>query len=107
MKQPTGSSRPYLAGLLADKTPAAKPERGSHSVLAALKKCRTILLANADHETAQLVTLAILQLRMKLNRIGDADLKALCDAMTQHETPVQRPPRGERRRSGVVLRLVK
>jgi len=110
MKQPTGSPRPYLASSVSEKTRMANLERRSYSVLAALEKCRATLLADADHETAQLVTLAILQLRMKLNRIGDAELKALCDAMTQQlgtaESP-QRPPQGGRGRFVAALKLIK
>ena len=56
-------------------------EEKSHSVLATLERCRTVLLADADIETAELVTLAILQLRMRLNRIAESELRALCDAM--------------------------
>jgi hypothetical protein len=80
-------------------------ERRSHSVLAALEKCRAALLVNADPETAQLLSLAILQLRMKLNRIGDTELKALCDAMAQNEVP--KSAQGGHRRSPPVLKLVK
>jgi hypothetical protein len=110
MKQPTGSPRPYLASSVSEKTRVANLERRSHSVLAALKKCRTVLLASADHETAQLVSLAILQLRMKLNQFGDAELKALCDAMTQQLGPVenpQRPPRRGRGGLATALKLIK
>jgi hypothetical protein len=109
MKQPTGSPRPYLASSVSEKTRAANLARRSQSVLAALEKCRTVLLADADQETAQLVTLAILQLRMKLNRVGDAELRALCDAMTQRLGPVEnshRPPQGGGRRFAAALKLV-
>ena len=41
----------------------------------------TALVDSANRETAQLVSVAILELRMKLNRIADCELKALCDAM--------------------------
>ncbi|MBU6457118.1 MAG: hypothetical protein KGQ48_06210 [Bradyrhizobium sp.] len=81
-------------------------ERRSHSVLAVLEKCRAALLLNADPETAQLLSLAILQLRMKLNRIGDTELKALCDAMTQNEAPLGNA-QGGHRRSPPALKLVK
>jgi hypothetical protein len=110
MKQPTGSPRPYLASSLSEKARAGNLERRSKAVLAALENCRSVLLADADQETAQLVTLAILQLRMKLNRVGDAELKALCDAMTQQLGPVespQRPPQGARGRFAAALKLIK
>lgn len=108
MKQPTGSPRPYLASSLSEKARAANLERRSKAVLAALENCRSVLLADADQETAQLVTIAILQLRMKLNRVGDAELKALCDAMTQQLGPVEsprRPPHGGR--FAAALKLIK
>ena len=38
------------------------------AVLARLEDCRTALTACGDRETAQLVSVAILDLRMKLNR---------------------------------------
>ncbi len=110
MKKPTGSPRPYLASSVSEKTRMANLERRSHSVLAALENCRTELLDNADHETAQLVTLAILQLRMKLNGVGDAELRALCDAMTQQLGPVEsprRPPQGGSGRFAAALKLIK
>jgi hypothetical protein len=61
----------------------------------------------SDRETALLVSVAILELRMKLNRIEDAELKALCDAILPEETAEQsqepKPP--PRRRP--LLKLVK
>ena len=47
---------------------------------------------------------------MKLNRLGDADLKALCDAMTQDLAAVensQRPPQGGRGPFAAALKLIK
>lgn len=51
------------------------------SVLATLEQCRTTLRQAGNGDTAQLISVAILDLRMKLHRIGDAELKALCEAM--------------------------
>jgi hypothetical protein len=109
MKQRTGSPRPYLASSATEKTLAANSQRRSHSVLAALEKCRAALLANADQETARLVSLAMLQLRMRMNKVGDADLKALCDAMTQDEAAVEnsKQPQAEHRHFAAALKLVK
>jgi len=56
-----------------------------HSILATLEECRAALIDSSDRETAQLVSVAILQLRMKIHRIEDSDLKALCDAMLPDE----------------------
>ena len=84
------------------------------SVLATLEECRAVLLAGGSRDTAQLVSVAILELRMKLNRISDTELKALCEAMLPDEVRPDRsrdpksdgkPPAGQRRRP--LLRLVK
>ena len=79
-------------------------ENKSHSVLATLERCRVALLADADRETAELVALAILQLRMKLNRVAELELKALCDAMMRDGEPVAVGPFGGPR---ALLKLVK
>jgi hypothetical protein len=84
----------------------ANSEQRLQSILATLEECRTALAANTHRETAQLVSVAILQLRMKLNRIADSELKALCDAMSPDDGPPERS-QGQRRRSSAVLKLVK
>ena len=81
-------------------------------VLATLEQCQTALVRNGDRDTAQLVSVAILELRIKLNRIEDSELKALCDAMLRDvgaaSKPVQpKPPEGLRQRSPASLKLVK
>jgi hypothetical protein len=81
-----------------------------HSVLATLEGCRAALVDSSDCDTALLVSVAILDLRMKLNGIKDAELKALCDAMSPNDAPEQRSqqpksPQGPRRRP--LLKLVK
>lgn len=48
-------------------------------VLATLEECREALRLDGRPDTAQLVSVAILDLRMKLNRVSDAELKALCE----------------------------
>ena len=82
----------------------ASSEQGLQSLLATLEQCRTALAASANRETAQLVSVAILQLRMKINRIAESELKALCDAMTADDGS---SPQGQRQRSSAVLKLVK
>lgn len=65
------------------------------SVLAMLEECRAALLAGGNRDSAQLVAVAILDVRMKLNRINDEELKALCDEMmprdAQDVAPRRRP----------------
>jgi hypothetical protein len=58
-------------------------------VLATLEECRAGLARNGNPETAHLVAVAILDLRMRLNRITDAELKALCDEMTPPDGRVE------------------
>jgi hypothetical protein len=53
------------------------------AILIALEGCRTALAAAGNGDTAHLVSVAMLDLRMKLNRIGEVELKALCEEMTE------------------------
>jgi hypothetical protein len=83
-----------------------------HSVLATLEECQAVLVASSSQETAQLVSLAILQLRMKLHRIADSELKMLCDAMIADQGPAEKShvpisPQVQRRSSTALLKLVK
>jgi hypothetical protein len=52
------------------------------SVMSRLEECQMMLADVGERDTAQLVAMAMLQLRMRLHHIGDAELKALCDAIT-------------------------
>ena len=51
------------------------------AALVTLEKCRASLVASGSWNTARLLSVAILDLRMTLNRVGDQELKALCDEM--------------------------
>jgi hypothetical protein len=81
------------------------------SILATLEECRAALVASGNRETAQLVSVAILELRIKLNRIADSELKALCDAMLQDEVSAEqcdpKSPQGQGGRPRILLKLVK
>lgn len=55
------------------------------AVLAMLEECRSALTAIGNRDSAHLVSVAALDVRMKLNRIGDAELKLLCEAMVAKE----------------------
>jgi hypothetical protein len=61
-----------------------------HSVLATLEDCQAVLIGNGNQETAQLVSVAILELRMKLYQVADSELKALCDAMLRDDALAER-----------------
>jgi hypothetical protein len=82
--------------------PVANSEQRLHSVLATLEECRAVLIDSSDQETALLVSVAVLDLRMKLNRVANSELKALCDAMLPDEAAAERSqepksPQGQRR----------
>jgi hypothetical protein len=51
------------------------------AVLAMLEKCRSALAEGGNRETAHLVSVAALDLKMKLNRVSEDELKLLCDAI--------------------------
>src|SRR3954471_11722677 len=73
MKRPSGSPRPYLASSATENKLVANFEHGLHSVLTTLEGCRAVLTDRADRETAQLLSVAILQLRMKLHHVADSE----------------------------------
>lgn len=87
-------------------------EEKLRSILATLEACQAALVSNGDRDTAQLVSVAILELRIKLNRIEDSELKSLCDAMLKEGEvatgPIDpKPQEGFRQRLPVSLKLVK
>jgi hypothetical protein len=109
-KHPFGSDRFYIASSVTEKTLVANSEERLRQVLATLEQCGAVLIDSANPETAHLVSVAILELRMKLNRIADSELKALCDAMSPTDAPApgsqdRKSPHGQRRRP--LLKLVK
>ena len=77
------------------------------SILELLEECRAELLAGGNTESAHLVSVAILDIKLNLHRIGDDELRALCDEMLADGGP----PRGSDARPGgtrrPLLRLVK
>jgi hypothetical protein len=111
MKTPTGSPGFYLASSVTEKTLVANSEGRLHSILAKLEECQAALVASGNRETAQLVSVAILELRIKLNRVADSELKALCDAMLREAAAEQsrdpKSPLGLGSRPPVSLKLVK
>ena len=88
----------------------ANLEERLRSILATLEECRAALIDSGDGQTALLVSVAILELRMKLNGITDAELKALCDAMLPDEAPAERSQQAkspQAQRPPSLLKLVK
>ena len=53
------------------------------AVIATLEENRARLVESGNPEAAQILAVAILQLRMRLHRIGDAELEALCQVVQQ------------------------
>lgn len=70
------------------------------TVLETLEECRAALLDTGKNDTAHMVSVAILDLRMKLNRIADSELKALCEE-------IMLPESEDRSRRRPPLRVVK
>ena len=101
-----------LANSVAGNKLVANSEEKLHAVLATLEGCQAALVAGGDQDTAQLLSVAILELRIKLNRIDAPELKALCDAMLREADTADRPHHAQSleaplRRAAVTLKLVK
>jgi len=111
IEPPSGSPSIHLASSMSAETLAAHSQERLRATLATLEQCRTSLLNAAEHDTADLLAVAILQLRMKLKGVTDSELKLLCDAQATEEAGQaarrRKTPRARRRRGRPVLRLVK
>ena len=102
----------HLPGSATGNTLVPNSEERLHAVLTTLEECQAVLVSGGDRDTAQLLSVAILELRIKLNRIEDSELKALCDAMLREAEAADGPnhPKSQEvppRRSPVMLKLVK
>jgi hypothetical protein len=108
MKRKTGTPRIYLASSGIGKMPVANAEERLLSLLATLEECQAHLMDQASPETARLLSLAILELRMELHKVTDSELKALCDLMMLENRPEREANVGQQRRPlPPYLRLVK
>jgi len=80
-----------------------------YSVLGTLEECRKVLSENNGRETAELLSIVILDLRMRLKGVDNADLRALCDEMlrgvAREPAPRSKPTPDQTRRP--LLRVVK
>ena len=107
----TAEPRVYLASSVPTDTLAANVEARLRTTLATLERCQASLANDAEHDTADVLSVAILQLRMKLKGVTDSELKLLCDVQAAQERAAQarapKAPRGRRRRGRPVLKLVK
>jgi hypothetical protein len=109
---PSGPPRVYLASSVAQETLAENSRERLRSALRTLELCQASLANDAEHDTADLLSLAILQLRMKLKGVTDSELKLLCDVRAAAEEQARAKhnpgtPRRRRRRGRPVLKLVK
>jgi hypothetical protein len=55
------------------------------SIIATLEENRAALVESSNLEAAQILAVAILQLRMQLHGIDGSELKAFCQAVQVHE----------------------
>jgi hypothetical protein len=55
------------------------------SIIATLEENRAALVESSNLEAAQILAVAILQLRMRLHGIDGSELKAFCEAVELHE----------------------
>jgi hypothetical protein len=55
------------------------------SIIATLEENRAALVESLNPEAAQILAMAILQLRMRLHGIDGSELKAFCQAVELHE----------------------
>jgi hypothetical protein len=86
----------------------ANSDQRLQTVLATLEECQAALVDSSSRETAQLVSVAILELKMKLYRIADSELRALCDAILPADAPAatlsrSKSQEGQRRRPQLTL----
>lgn len=111
MKPPGGAPWARLVSTMPAEALAANLEERLRTTLATLERCQASLANDAEHETADLLSVAILQLRMKLKGVTDTELKLLCEmqaAQEQARTPRNSKGTRRRRRCGrPVLKLVK
>ena len=87
--------------------PLAHSEERLLSLLATLEECRAFLADKASPETGRLLSLAILELRMELHQVSDAELKALCDLMATEDQVAQGKEAGQGQRLPHYLKLIK
>jgi hypothetical protein len=107
MKRRTGPPPIYLASPGPEKMPVAHSEERLLSLVATLEECRAFLMDKASPETARLLSLAILELRMELHQVSDSELKALCDLMVPEDQPAGDAGVGQGQRLPPYLKLVK
>lgn len=61
------------------RTPAANSDGRLHPVLERLEACRRVPTDCRGYETADPVSIGVLDLRMRFGRTGGSELRALCE----------------------------
>src|SRR4051812_30313019 len=89
MKQPDGSNHLCREGAPIEKGCPAGSHGTLRAVLATMEGCRATLAVSAEHETADLLLMAILQLRMRLEGVSEAELKLLCESIAAEHLPTE------------------
>jgi hypothetical protein len=64
---------------------ATDSEAHLRSIITTLEENRAALVESSNLEAAQILAMAILQLRMQLHGIDGSELKAVCQAVQLHE----------------------
>ncbi|SFU82700.1 hypothetical protein SAMN05192541_105270 [Bradyrhizobium arachidis] len=77
---------------LTERTQVSHSDEQLQSVLETLEGCRKVLNEINSRESAELLSIVILDVRMKLKGIDSADLKALCDEMLRNAGSEPPPP---------------
>ena len=92
-----------------ERTPVSHSDEQLQSVLETLEECRRVLSASHGRETVELLSVVILDLRMKLKRIDDVELRALCDEMLRGAVgdPASRSKQTQDQPRRPLLRVVK
>jgi hypothetical protein len=95
MKRMIGSPRFNYAGLARGTTLVANSnnrlrlvsdsDARLRSIIATLEESRAELVESANPEAAQILAVAILQLRIRLHGIADSELNVLCDGVLLQE----------------------
>lgn len=97
--RPGESLQAFAAGRIHGKNAVSHSDEHLNSVLGTLEECRRVLKDNDGRETAELLSIAILDLRMKLKGVANSELRALCDEMLRGvasesaDRPTQQPRR--------------
>lgn len=87
-----GRRRHFSQAEITERTPVSHSDQQLQSVLETLEECRRVLNESNSRESAELLSIVILDVRMKLKGIDSADLKALCDEMVRSAGSEPQPP---------------